>query len=221
MFDRTVICWSTCLLDCLPVHVVGDLQLGQVRQLAPVAQHDLHVAPHRTGPAAAVPPTAQLAPPPAHTHSRCYGVSFGGNLGTAAQDWSCSACRSTAGTTPCITHSQLLLLRPLGSTSVQVRVQGPWGSVQLSSSFKGLGVRSTQLRVQGPGGQINSVQGAGFLGLNTLGKGVSSCKMALTDSNKQKFATVAAALQLIIAGVITTTTTAVTSVTIGSIWITL
>jgi len=46
------------LLDGFSVHVVGDFQLREVGQLAPVTQHDLHVAPHGAGPTAAVPATA-------------------------------------------------------------------------------------------------------------------------------------------------------------------
>lgn len=53
------------LLNGFSVHVISDLELRQIRQLALIAEHDLHVAPHRAGPAAAVPPTTQLAPPTA------------------------------------------------------------------------------------------------------------------------------------------------------------
>lgn len=61
------------LLNGFSVHVVSDLELRQVRQLALVTQHDLHVAPNRAGPAAAVPPTTQLAPPSA-LHSSVFSV---------------------------------------------------------------------------------------------------------------------------------------------------
>lgn len=61
------------LLNGFSVHVVGDLQLRQVGQLAPVTQHDLHVAPHGAGPTAAVPATTQLTPTPA-ANALCHSV---------------------------------------------------------------------------------------------------------------------------------------------------
>lgn len=146
--------------------MVGDLQLGQVRQLAPVAQHDLHVAPHRTRPAAAVPAATQLAPPPAHTHRCCYGVNFGVDLGTAAPDWfsSCSAACSIACTTPCTTPSHCHCCCLLG-VNVSGQGSGALGSrSNLSSGCRGPGVSSTRFRVRGPGVQFSSVQGSGALG---------------------------------------------------------
>ena len=62
------------LLNGLPVHVVGDFQLREVGQLAPVTQHDLHVAAHRAGPTAAVPATTQLTPTPAPTQQALLSV---------------------------------------------------------------------------------------------------------------------------------------------------